>query len=234
MSPRRALLCDLDGTLADTLPVLRDVYERFVTDRDAHPCAEEFERLNGIPIRDAVEKLRSAHGWRDPLEVLVLQYEDAIDLAYAAAPAQPGARLLLSTARENGWRCAVVTSGRRARAEAWLKESGLDDIVDTLVAAEDVTQGKPDPEPYRLAVERLSADLSSTVAVEDSPIGVASATGAGVRTFFLAPDGSPAPAGVAGRVRSLSALIRAIDQPDGVLAPGRSTRGPLRKDRACS
>ena len=210
----RGLLCDLDGTLADSLPVLIGVYERFVTAHGGTPSSDEFERLNGVPIEQVVEMLSHAHGWSDRPEELVDRYERAIDECYHEAPTRDGARELLTAARRGGWRCAVVTSGRSGRARSWLRSHGLDDLVDTVVGSDDVRRGKPDPEPYLLALARMNADPASSIAVEDSMPGVASALSAGLRTCFLA-DGMTHESTGAIAVDGLWQVVDALTDPSG-------------------
>lgn len=207
--PNRALLCDLDGTLADTLPTLVRTYERFVTARGGEPSHEEFARLNGLPVADALVELCRSRGWYVDFAELLAQYEAAIDCEYAGAVPRDGARDLLMAARELRWRCAVVTSGRRDRAGAWLSASGLGDLVDTLVSADDVRRGKPNPESYLLALRRLRADPIRSLAVEDSETGAASARDAGVRTYFLHSGSVAVPAGTVA-ITDLAELTREV------------------------
>jgi len=138
---------------------------------------DEFTSLNGVPLARAVDTLRRTHGLPGDTPTLTERYEAAIDESYLAAPARDGARTLLSTAQDLGWRCGVVTSGTCTRALDWLAAAGLDALVDELVAAEDVQHGKPDPEPFLKAAERLDIEPRSCVALEDSYHGVRAASG---------------------------------------------------------
>jgi beta-phosphoglucomutase-like phosphatase (HAD superfamily) len=81
-----------------------------------------------------------------------------------------------------------------------LQARALDGYVTAIVGAESVTSGKPTPVPYQVALARTGADPRLSIAVEDSPSGVASARGAGLFTLVLAPDGAapPAPATAGG------------------------------------
>jgi HAD superfamily hydrolase (TIGR01509 family) len=182
----RALLVDLDGTLADTLPVLVTIYERFLHGFGVEPSMDEFAELNGVPIRDAIDTLRRRHAFPGETQSLTRDYEAAIDVEYLAAPAQTGARELLSTARRLGWRRGVVTSGRGARARQWLAAAGLAELVDVVIAAEDVEHGKPDPEPYYAGLDALGAQPHESMAVEDSAHGAVAAREAGIDTYVLA------------------------------------------------
>jgi HAD superfamily hydrolase (TIGR01509 family) len=187
----RALLVDLDGTLADTLPLLVTTYEAFVTSFGAEPSMDEFRRLNGIPLEAAIDTLRRTHGLPGDTGALTRRYEAEIDKHYLTTPARDGAHDLLATAREQGWRCGVVTSGTRARALEWLVAAELAVLVDALVTAEDVVRGKPDPEPYRTGLAVLDARAERSIAVEDSELGAMAARDAGIATYVLCDAGAP-------------------------------------------
>ncbi|GAA3241283.1 hypothetical protein GCM10020256_64150 [Streptomyces thermocoprophilus] len=94
----------------------------------------------------------------------------------------PGTRALLDALPPERW--AVVTSATRRLAEARLDAVGI--LPKTLVAADDITRGKPDPEPYLLAARRLGADPARCVVFEDAPAGLAAGRAAGMTTVALA------------------------------------------------
>jgi HAD superfamily hydrolase (TIGR01509 family) len=96
---------------------------------------------------------------------------------------RPGARELLEAVAAAGVPHALVTGSQRPFTEAVLASTALSFPV--TVTGDDVTRTKPDPEPYRLAAKLLDADPEHCVALEDSPNGVASATGAGCRVVAV-------------------------------------------------
>jgi HAD superfamily hydrolase (TIGR01509 family) len=108
--------------------------------------------------------------------------------AHGTSSPMLGAYGLLRRAREAGWAIAIVTSARREGALAWLGAHRLLNLVDLVVGSDDVCKGKPDPEPYRLAIERLGCSADLSCAVEDSAQGSTAALGAGLRTFVLGAD----------------------------------------------
>src|SRR6185295_2953739 len=87
---------------------------------------------------------------------------------------------------------AVATSARRSDAVALLGPLGLLDRFRTIVAAEDVTRGKPDPEVYLLAAARLGAAADRCLVFEDALVGVRAARGAGMRVVGVATAYEPA------------------------------------------
>ncbi len=182
---RVGLFLDLDGTLADSLLVMRAVYERFLEHFGKTGSTLEFSRLNGPPLAVVVAELAKAHGLGQPLASLLSTYQGMIEDAYLDVTANPGATDLLKAARQLGMQIGVVTSNSSALAWIWLRAVGLEGMVDVVVGGEDVKAGKPDPEPYLLALERTACAASKSFAVEDSIIGARAANAAKIKTFFL-------------------------------------------------
>lgn len=203
---RRVLLLDLDGTLADSLGVMRDVYERFLTGRGGVPTEGEFTALNGPPLREIIRRLKVTHSLRGSEDALLLEYEDLIDTHYRdqVVPSD-GADELLSQAKLRGYVTAVVTSNARHRTSEWLGRVNLQRWIDLIVAGEDVKMGKPDPEPYLVALAKAQCSASHGLAVEDSAQGAQAAILAGVRTFVLCPAGQP-PTGLPAGVDQIATL----------------------------
>jgi sugar-phosphatase len=91
-----------------------------------------------------------------------------------------GARALLSSLPTDAW--AIVTSAGAALAEARLRQAGLP-FPPVLVSADDVTRGKPDPEPYITGARYASSPPDRCVVLEDTPAGVAAGRSAGMRVI---------------------------------------------------
>lgn len=104
------------------------------------------------------------------------------DVSNGGAVLLPGTRDLLDALPAERW--AVVTSATRRLAEARLAAVGI--LPKTLVAADDITRGKPDPEPYLLAARTLGVDPARCVVFEDAPAGLQAGRAAGMTTVALA------------------------------------------------
>ncbi|MFC6020130.1 HAD-IA family hydrolase [Plantactinospora solaniradicis] len=177
------VLFDIDGTLVDSTEVVTTVWR-------------EVARRHGV---DADAILRVCHGRRDEdvvpeffpegsVATVVRQIAELeLDCAGLVKPI-PGAVDVLG--RLSGQRWAAVTSGSRALMTARLRAAGLP-VPAVLVAAEDVSRGKPDPEGYLLAAQRLDVDVMSCVVVEDAPAGVAAGKAAGAVVVGLASTHHP-------------------------------------------
>ena len=173
-----AILFDLDGVLIDSTACIKRHWQQWA-------------QQHGL---DVTHIMQVAHGRRTVETIrLVASHLDAEQEAkhFAAVEAADtqgvitieGASPLLNSLPTDTW--AIATSGTRDVATARLKHAGLP-IPSVLVTAEDVTNGKPDPEPYLVAAQALGIPTNLCVVIEDSPAGIKAACSAGMQTVALA------------------------------------------------
>lgn len=168
-----AILSDLDGTLIDSDPPMRRAWTAF-----AHRQGLDPERViaiaRGRPSRETAMEL--APGAADEPERLErAEVSDTVGVTRI-----PGAAALLRAPLA----LAIVTSCSRALAAARLAAAGLP-VPGTLVCADEISRGKPDPEPYLLGARRLGVPPSECVVLEDAPAGIASGKAAGMTVIAL-------------------------------------------------
>lgn len=174
---------DLDGTLADTVPLILRCYRHTMRTHLGEELPDErWLRTIGTPLRDQLLAFA-----RDSSEAeAMLETYVAFQRTVHDEMVRPydGARRLVEDVADGGAAIAVVTSKRREMALRTLGRCGLDDLVQVLVAADDVERGKPDPEPVRSALEQLglAGEPGRVFFVGDSPYDVRAGKAAGVRT----------------------------------------------------
>ncbi|MCS7058463.1 MAG: HAD-IA family hydrolase [Meiothermus sp.] len=179
----QALLFDLDGTLADTDRLHEQAWlealARYGIKADHHYYQTQISGgLNPEIVRRVLPQLSQAEGDR-----FLAQKEARFrELATQVAPL-PGLLKLWKWAQERGLRRALVSNAPRENAEHILGQLGL--CFDLVVLSEELPTGKPDPLPYRTALQRLGLGPEAALAFEDSPSGVRSAVGAGIPTVAL-------------------------------------------------
>ncbi|MFI6036646.1 HAD-IA family hydrolase [Streptomyces sp. NPDC051315] len=176
----QALLFDNDGTLVSTLASVERCWTLWA--REYGITAEEFARveLHGRPAVEIVADLLPAR--LVPEAVARVEQLEVDDVPHGGVELLPGTRAFLDALPADRW--AVVTSATRRLGEARLAAVGI--RPKTLVTADDVTRGKPDPEPYLLAARELGVDPARCVVFEDAPAGLAAGRAAGMRTVALA------------------------------------------------
>lgn len=172
------MLFDLDGVLVDSTRSVERQWRLWAQENNLDPD-KIMEIAHG---RRTVEVVRLAMPHLDAeAEVPRLEKREAEDTEGVMVMA--GAADLLARIPRERW--CVVTSGTRLLATARLKLGKLP-LPDVLVTAEDVTDGKPHPEPYLKGAELLGFDPSQCLVIEDAPAGIRAAHAAGMRAIGLA------------------------------------------------
>ncbi|MFI2616590.1 HAD family hydrolase [Streptomyces sp. NPDC018584] len=194
-----ALLFDNDGTLISSLESVYRCWTRWA--REYGITAEEFARveLHGRPAAEIAADLLPPE--KVPAAVARIEELEVSDVA-GGVELLPGTRELLESLPTDRW--AVVTSATRVLAEARLAEVGIRPGL--LIAADDITRGKPDPEPYLLAAEKLGVAPARCVVFEDAPAGLQAGRAAGMTTVALATTHDAAELSADVLVKDLSAV----------------------------
>ena len=181
----KAVIWDIDGTLVDSEPLhlvaLQTVCDRY--------------RVDISDLRDDCFIGVSVHGvWnalhrRFPPDLAIDAWVDELNTIYAAGASslapQPGALCVIGSLASRGIRQAAVSNSNRAVVDANLKSLGIVDRLEFSLSLDDVENGKPSPEPYLRALDRLGLYPAQALAVEDSRTGVRSAKAAGIGTIGL-------------------------------------------------
>lgn len=179
MDSRRAILLDVDGTLLDTLPNLRQVWARWAL---RHDLDVEFVWATALVTRPAETFARVAPTL-GPARCLKTLHEiedaDARDGHYSA---HDGASELLSALRPDSW--AIVTGNYAHRVRIRFERLGLP-LPQLIVDADSVRHGKPHPEGYLLAAKALGCHPGKCLALEDGESGIAAARNAGLTVWAV-------------------------------------------------
>jgi len=102
----------------------------------------------------------------------------------------PGARQWLRALRDSGWKQAIASSAPRQNVEVMLRVLDLTQYLDAIVAAEDVTIGKPDPQVFLTAARKLAVPPDRCVVVEDAAAGVEGARRGGMKCIGVSRNGT--------------------------------------------
>jgi HAD superfamily hydrolase (TIGR01509 family) len=187
----RALLFDLDGTLAETdslhLPTWVDVLKPHGIEVD-----EEFyrENISGRSNSKVVEELLPDLSTEDGRDLADAKEASFREGAHQLEPL-PGLLDFMEEAKRRGLPLALVTNAPRENVEAVLLALELGEFFDEVVLSDEVGPVKPDPAPYKAALQRLGIAPEEALAFEDSTSGIASAIGAGIPTVGIASTQAP-------------------------------------------
>jgi HAD superfamily hydrolase (TIGR01509 family) len=176
-----AVLLDMDGTLVDSDAAVERAWAAWADEYGVDPD-EALANVHNGPAERTVRRLLP-HSTAAVVDAaakrnLALQYDDLSDVHAA-----PGAALLVDSLDRLQLPWAVVTSADTTLATARLRVAGIEPPL--LVTGDDVVNGKPDPEGYLLAAQRLRVDPSRCLVVEDSEPGLTAGRAAGSVTAAL-------------------------------------------------
>jgi HAD superfamily hydrolase (TIGR01509 family) len=206
MSAFRAVAWDLDGTLIDS----EGLHQRALIESSAAFGADlsdlPDEAFRGVHMRDVWATLRP----RFPSEVERQTWLAALECfyisrAHSLAPT-PGALEAVAQLAALGVAQACVSNSGRAIVDANLDALGIRNTIAFSISLDDVSAGKPDPEPYREAARRFTLPAAAVVAVEDSGAGAHSAREAGLYVVGYAPEGGV----LVGSARTIAKLMEVV------------------------
>ncbi|WP_437227447.1 HAD-IA family hydrolase [Planctomicrobium sp. SH661] len=178
-----ALIFDLDGVLVDSNQIAERHWQRWAERRGvsfdliarSHHGRPTVQTMREVaPHLDAVAEAEMKES---------VEADDTVGLV-----AFPGAHRILAVLPSDRW--AIVTSGTRRTATTRLNHTLLP-IPQRFVTADDVQNGKPDPEPYRKAIEQLGFRPDRCLVLEDAPAGIQSARAAGAQVVAISSTNSP-------------------------------------------
>jgi HAD superfamily hydrolase (TIGR01509 family) len=171
---KQAVLWDLDGTLVDSEDLHWQAWRDILTPEGLTITYDQFlasfGRKNDPILRDWLGAGYTPERALHLADTKEAEYRRLV-AAHGLTPL-PGAREWLTTLHGAGWLQAIVTSAPRANAEVMLQALDLDHVFETVVTAEDVSVGKPDPEVFLTGAARLQVPASRSIVVEDAAMGI--------------------------------------------------------------
>jgi HAD superfamily hydrolase (TIGR01509 family) len=186
--PIRAVVFDMDGLLVDTEVLIRDLMMDLAPAYGARLPDEVFQRMVGLPNEASDAVARQHFGPDFPLGAFFQAVSAKVHAACDAGVAvKAGAVELLDHLDAGAVPRAIATSSSHAAVRRTLGPSGLVRRFDAIVAAGDYARGKPSPDPFVAAAERLKVRPDECLALEDSHNGVRAAHAAGMMTVMV-PD----------------------------------------------
>jgi HAD superfamily hydrolase (TIGR01509 family) len=190
-----AVLWDLDGTLIDSERYWAISQSRLAEHYEATWTDEDEKGVIGSSLYDSSELIRQKFGIQDRSVQEIIDHltDEVIEQMRASLPWRPGALELLLELKLAGIKTAMVTMSMRRMALA-VADSIPFPAFDAVIAGDDVRFGKPHPEPYLTAAEKLGFHPSECIAFEDSITGLTSAVAAGtnavgVTNMLKLPEG---------------------------------------------
>lgn len=182
-----AYIFDCDGTLVDSMPLHMRAWNAGLLAVGApfQLDGPGFLSVAGMSLPQTVQHWEKIHGTALDLDTIVRVKNEYFETHKHAVPP---ILEVVEYARElaaQGLPIAVASGGRLSDVRATLRQVGIEQLFQTIVGADDVAQGKPAPDLFLLAAERLGVTPSDCLVIEDSPLGVDAANAAGMDSILI-------------------------------------------------
>ena len=201
----RAVLWDMDGTLIDSEELHWIAWRNTMANEGITITREQFLASFGQRNDAIIPRWLGAASTPDRIERIGNAKEEMYrDLVRRGLVSPlPGVTSWLHRLHSQGWLQAIASSAPRANVEAILEALAAADIFQTIVSAEDVHRGKPDPEVYLTAAARVGALSGRCIVVEDAESGIEGARNAGMKSI-----------GVSRKHLAADVVVQSLDELD--------------------
>jgi HAD superfamily hydrolase (TIGR01509 family) len=184
----RSVIFDLDGVLADSEPWWNEIDAKLLAEYGVTYRGEYHRNVLGVSYRLACEFYQKTFGLSASVEELMRRRaEIATEFFADRIGLFPSVKPVLKELRQMNLRLAVATSSVSASARPFLARHELSGFFDVVVTGEEVERGKPAPDIYLCAAEKLGVPADASLVIEDALSGVAAAKAANMRVAAI-PD----------------------------------------------
>ena len=182
----KAYLFDCDGTIADSMPLHYIAWKKALGEWNCEFDERLFYEWGGMPIPEIISTLNQRQGLNMPVEIVARRKEE---IYFELLPQLKAVPEVLEHIEAEYGRVpfAVVSGSTRDSVRASLTALNLLSRFETLVCAGDYNKGKPDPEAFLLAAERLGVVPKDCLVFEDTEMGIRAATAAGMASVKVPP-----------------------------------------------
>ncbi len=185
-SSTKAVIWDMDGVIADTAPYHLKAWQEVLQKRGINLTEEDFRhsfgQRNDTIIRNALGKEVS----RDEIDTIAREKEAGFrqKIGQNIKPL-PGAIKLIKSLAERGFKLALASSAPIENIQFLIIGLGVNDYFQAIITGRDVTEGKPSPQSFLLAAQRLGIEPKNCIVIEDAVAGVSAAKKAGMRCLAI-------------------------------------------------
>lgn len=182
----KAVIWDMDGVIADTAPYHLRAWQEVFRKRGKNYPDDAFRGNFGKRNDDIIQSILGSQISAEEIEAIATEKEASFrEKARGNIKPLPGAIELLRSLREHGFSLAMGSSATVENIRLITRELGIEGVFQVIVSGKEVTEGKPGPQCFLLAAEKLGAAPQDCVVIEDAIAGVTAAKRAGMRCIAV-------------------------------------------------
>ena len=183
----KAVIVDMEGWMFDSEVVTFDCYKKVMGEMGLEIPLEFYVTLLCKPVTHAHQRFHTVYGENFPVEEVIKKVHTMLAETFQTkgVPLKPGLIELLKYLKENNYKTIVATSSNRARVDKILYHAGIEQYFDDSICGDEVTKGKPNPEIFLKACEKLGVEPSEALVLEDSEAGIQAAYSGNIKVICV-------------------------------------------------
>jgi beta-phosphoglucomutase family hydrolase len=186
MAEIKAVIWDMDGVIADTAPYHFRAWQQVFRKREVNYTKENFRRNFGLRNDTIIRNILGEQIAQDEIDAITREKEETYrKVARQNIRPLPGAVELIKSLMEHKFKMAIASSAPMENIQLVTRSLGIDNCFQAIVTGQDVAEGKPSPQGFLLAAQRLGVEPKNCVVIEDAVAGVAAAKTAGMRCLAI-------------------------------------------------
>ncbi|MFW2489050.1 HAD family hydrolase [Clostridium chromiireducens] len=172
-----AVLFDMDGVIFDTENVYLDIWTKVFEKYGYTMTLDVYISVMGTGRENVIKTFLEIYGEDLPIGEMYIEKDKKLEkvIKNGLVPKKQGAKEILNYFKQKNYKIALATAAKRDRVARQLKMADMIDIFDDIVCGDDIKFGKPNPEIFLKAAQKLSVDPGKCLVIEDSPAGIKAA-----------------------------------------------------------
>lgn len=185
----KAVIFDMDGLMIDSERVTFEGYQHVLAKENLTMSEEKYKTLLGKPVKAVHDLFKEDYGPQYDVDQIIKDVHAYIAKRFETegVPLKPGLVELLKYLKENNYKTIIATSSHRNRVDLIVKQAQIDQYFDDSICGDEVTKGKPNPEVFLKACQKLQVSPQDALVLEDSESGINAAYNAEVKVIGI-PD----------------------------------------------
>lgn len=185
----KAVIFDMDGLMIDSERVTFEGYQHVLAKENLTMSEEKYKTLLGKPVKAVHDLFKEDYGPQYDVDQIIKDVHAYIAKCFETegVPLKPGLVELLKYLKENNYKTIIATSSHRNRVDLIVKQAQIDQYFDDSICGDEVTKGKPNPEVFLKACQKLQVSPQDALVLEDSESGINAAYNADIKVIGI-PD----------------------------------------------